>query len=45
MDGKVYAFFNRYSNQKTNLVKRVKTFLFINFFSGFLVVLEAVLKK
>ena len=38
MDGKVYAFFNRYSNQKTNLVKRVKTFLFINFFSGFLVV-------
>lgn len=33
-----YAFFNRYSKQKTTLVKRVKIFLFFNFFSGFLVV-------
>jgi flagellar basal body-associated protein FliL len=33
-----YAFFNRYSKQKITLVKRVKTFLFFNFFSGFLVV-------
>jgi hypothetical protein len=33
-----YAFFNRYSKQKTTLVKLVKTFLFFNFFSGFLVV-------
>jgi len=33
-----YAFFNRYSKQKTALVKRVKTFLFFNFFFGFLVV-------
>jgi hypothetical protein len=33
-----YAFFNRYSKQKTTLVKRVKTFLFLNFFSGFLVI-------
>jgi hypothetical protein len=32
------AFFNRYSKQKTTLVKRVKTFLFFNFFSGFLVI-------
>ena len=38
MDGKVYAFFNRYSKQKMTLVKRVKTFLFFNFFSGFLVI-------
>lgn len=33
-----YAFFNRYSKQKTTLVKRVKTFLFFNFFSGFFVI-------
>ncbi|MHA2394778.1 MAG: hypothetical protein ACXAEX_22845 [Promethearchaeota archaeon] len=33
-----YAFFNRYSKQKTTLVKRVKTFLFFNFFSGFLII-------
>jgi len=33
-----YAFFNRYSKQKITLVKRVKTFLFFNFFSGFLVI-------
>jgi len=33
-----YAFFNRYSKQKTTLVKLVKTFLFFNFFSGFLVI-------
>jgi hypothetical protein len=32
------AFFNRYSKQKTTLVKRVKIFLFFNFFSGFLIV-------
>ena len=33
-----YAFFNRYSKQKTTLVKLVKTFLFFNFLSGFFVV-------
>ncbi|NVM19556.1 MAG: hypothetical protein HWN80_17775 [Candidatus Lokiarchaeota archaeon] len=33
-----YAFFNRYSKQKTTLVTRVKTFLFFNFFSGFFVI-------
>lgn len=33
-----YAFFNRYSKQKTTLVKRVKTFLFFNFLSGFFVI-------
>ena len=33
-----YAFFNRYSKTKTTLVKRVKTFLFFNFFSGLLVI-------
>jgi len=33
-----YAFFNRYSKQKTTLVKLVRTFLFFNFFSGFYVV-------
>ena len=33
-----YALFNRYSKQKTTLAKRVKTFLFFNFFFGFLVV-------
>jgi len=32
------AFFSRYSKQKTTLVKRVQTFLFFNFFSGFFVV-------
>ncbi|MFX1574483.1 MAG: hypothetical protein ACFFB0_17215 [Promethearchaeota archaeon] len=34
-----YAFFNRYSKEKTTLVKLVSTFLFLNFFSGFFVVL------
>jgi len=33
-----YAFFNRYSKEKTSLVKLVKTFLFFNFFAGFYVV-------
>jgi len=33
-----YAFFNRYSKEKTTLVNRVKTFLFFNFFSGFFVI-------
>ena len=33
-----YAFFNRYSKQKTTLVTLVKTFLFFNFLSGFFVV-------
>ena len=33
-----YTFFKRYSKEKTTLVKLVKTFLFFNFFSGFLVV-------
>jgi hypothetical protein len=32
------VFFNRYSKQKTTLVKRVKIFLFFNFLSGFFVV-------
>ena len=32
------AFFNRYSKQKTTLVKRVQTFLFFNFFISFLVI-------
>jgi len=31
-----YTFFNRYSKEKTNLSKLVRTFLFLNFFSGFL---------
>jgi hypothetical protein len=31
-----YTFFNRYSKEKTNLVMLVRTFLFFNFFSGFL---------
>lgn len=34
-----YAFFNRYSKEKTTLTKLVKSFLFLNFFSGFYVVL------
>jgi len=33
-----YAFFNRYSKQRTTLVKLVKTFLFLNFMSGFFVI-------
>jgi hypothetical protein len=33
-----YTFFNRYSKQKTTLVKRVKIFLFLNFISGFFVI-------
>ena len=33
-----YAFFNRYSKEKTNLSKLVSTFLFANFLSGFFVV-------
>ncbi len=33
-----YAFFNRYSKQKTTLVKGVKTFLFFNFISVFFVI-------
>jgi len=33
-----YAFFNRYSKEKTTLIKLVRTFLFLNFFSGFYVV-------
>lgn len=33
-----YAFFNRYSKEKTTLVKLVRTFLFFNFFSGFYVI-------
>ena len=33
-----YAFFKRYSKEKTTLVKLVKTFLFFNFFFGFLVI-------
>ncbi len=32
-----YAFFNRYSKQKTTLVKLVKTFLFFNYISGFFI--------
>ncbi len=32
------AFFKRYSKQKTTLVKLVETFLFFNFFFGFLVI-------
>ena len=34
-----YAFFNRFSKEKTTLVKLVRTFLFLNFFSGFFVIL------
>jgi len=34
-----YAFFNRYSKEKTHLSKLVSTFLFLNFFSGFYVFL------
>ncbi|MFX0177172.1 MAG: hypothetical protein ACFE85_13210 [Candidatus Hodarchaeota archaeon] len=30
-----YAFFKRYSKEKTSLIKLVTTFLFLNFFSGF----------
>lgn len=30
-----YTFFNRFSKEKTNLVLLVRTFLFLNFFSGF----------
>ncbi len=33
-----YAFFNRYSKQKTTLAIRVKFFLLFNFFSGFFVI-------
>ena len=33
-----YAFFNRYSKEKTTLVKLVRTFLFFNFISGFYVI-------
>jgi len=33
-----YAFFNRYSKEKTTLIKLVNTFLFFNFISGFYVV-------
>jgi hypothetical protein len=33
-----YAFFNRYSKEKTTLIKLVITFLFINFFSGFYII-------
>jgi len=33
-----YRFFNRYSKEKTTLSKLVRTFLFLNFFSGFYVV-------
>lgn len=33
-----YAFFNRYSKEKTSLVKLVSTFLFLNFFLGFFAV-------
>ena len=33
-----YAFFNRFSKEKTTLVKLVHTFLFFNFISGFYVV-------
>jgi len=33
-----YAFFNRYSKEKTTLSKLVRTFLFLNFFSGFYVI-------
>jgi len=33
-----YAFFNRYSKEKTTLVNLVRTFLFFNFFPGFFVV-------
>ncbi|NVM46833.1 MAG: hypothetical protein HWN79_18150, partial [Candidatus Lokiarchaeota archaeon] len=33
-----YAFFKRYSKEKTTLVKLVKTYLFFNFFFGFLVI-------
>ncbi|MFX1364927.1 MAG: hypothetical protein ACFFCE_16140 [Promethearchaeota archaeon] len=30
-----YTFFNRYAKEKTNLSKLVRTFIFLNFFSGF----------
>lgn len=33
-----YAFFNRYSKEKTTLIKLVNTFLLLNFFSGFYVI-------
>ena len=33
-----YAFFNRYSKEKTTLIKLVNTFLFLNFISGFYVI-------
>jgi hypothetical protein len=33
-----YAFFNRYSKEKTSLIKLVSTFLFLNFISGFFVI-------
>ena len=32
-----YEFFNRYSKEKTTLIKLIRTFLFLNFFSGFYV--------
>ncbi len=34
----LYAFFNRYSKEKTTLIKLVRTFLFFNFISGFYVI-------
>lgn len=33
-----YSFFNRYSKEKTTLSKLVTTFLFLNFMSGFLII-------
>lgn len=33
-----YAFFHRYSKEKTTLIKLVSTFLFLNFISGFYVI-------
>lgn len=33
-----YAFFKRYSKEKTTLITLVRTFLFLNFFSGFYVI-------
>ena len=33
-----YAFFNRYSKEKTTLIKLVSTFLFLNFISGFYII-------
>jgi hypothetical protein len=34
-----YAFFKRYSKEKTNLIKLVSTFLFSNFISGFFIII------